>query len=182
MRMKCEHFLESYSDYVDGLLDEAAEIACDEHVTHCPSCSRYARVMQEGVDLLRELPAAKPATDFSPRLTHRLYHVADNIPWAVAHPGGSAAVLAVAAVGLLSLFWLPFATQIPVEVEFAPVAVDAPEVTPVAALFQPPPHLSMPEAELLPLAGRAAFAVVPARLEFAAEILASTSDSTQPGR
>jgi len=182
MHMKCEQFLESYSDFVDGLLDQSADVACEEHETRCPSCSRYARVMREGVDLFRDLPAAETASDFSPRLRHRLYHVEDNIPWAAAHPGGSAAILAVAAVGLLSLFWLPFATQIPVEVQFAPVAVDTPEDVPVASLFQPGPHLESPTVKLLPLAGTTAFAVAPARIEFTTGIRASATDSTQQGR
>jgi hypothetical protein len=134
--MNCDEYLELYSDFIDGILDEAATAECTEHQDACRSCGRYARVMREGVDLLRNLPTAKPASDFAPRLRHRLYHVEDNIPWAAAHPGGSAAVLAVAAVGLLSLFWLPFAAQIPVEVEFPPVAVDTPESPATPALFQ----------------------------------------------
>ncbi len=179
--MKCEHFLESYSDYVDGLLDQAATTAFGQHVGQCPSCSNYARVMREGVDLFRELPAAEPATDFTPRLQHRLYHVEDNIPWAVAHPGGSAAVLAVAAVGLLSLFWLPFATQIPVEVQFAPVAVDAPEVPARSPLFDEPPFLAPPRQSVLPTTTAAMFMVRRPRLVVPTATLAS-DDSSRPDR
>jgi len=177
--MKCEHFLESYSDYVDGLLEESAATACEEHADQCLSCSRYSRVMQEGVGLFRDLPAAHPASDFNPRLQHRLYHVEDNIPWAVAHPGGSAAVLAVAAVGMLSLFWLPFATRIPVEVEFAPVAVEAPENVPVDPLFQPGPHLETPAQPALLATSAAMFLVRRPRLVVPTATLASDA---QPGR
>ena len=180
--MKCEQFLETYSDYVDGLLDETSATACGEHEGECPSCSRYARVMREGVDLFRELPEAEPASDFTPRLQHRLYHVEDNIPWAVAHPGGSAAVLAVAAVGLLSLFWLPFATQIPVEVQFAPVAVDAPDPAESSPLFEEPPFLEPPRQPLLPATTTALFTVnrprlvVPATTTFVSESEPASTD------
>ena len=182
MHMKCEQYLESYSDYVDGLLDGSAAGACAEHASQCPSCSRYTRVMREGVDLFRDLPAAEPASDFTPRLQHRLYHVEDNIPWTVAHPGGSAAVVAVAAVGLLSLFWLPFATQIPVEVEFAPVAVQAPEAVPAASLFRSGPHLAPPRIQPFTLVGATGVAVAPARLDIPATTFPTATDSTQPRR
>lgn len=182
MRMRCEHFLESYSDYVDGLLDESAQSECTEHVDGCPSCSRYARVMQEGVDLFRELPSAEPASDFSPRLQHRLYHVEDNIPWAAAHPGGSAAILAVAAVGLLSLFWLPFATQIPVEVQFAPVAVQAPEVPDHSPLFQDGPFFEPPRQPVLPVTTAALFTVRQPRLVIPQATHARTAKPDRSGR
>ncbi len=178
--MTCEHFLESYSDYVDGLLDESAATACEAHAEACASCSRYSRVMQEAVGLFRELPPAEPAGDFTPRLQHRLYHVEDNIPWAAAHPGGSAAILAVAAVGMLSLFWLPFATRIPVEVEFPPVAVEVPENMPVHALFLPGPHLDPPAQPALVPTGAAMFLLRRPRLVVPTTL--ASEASSRPGR
>lgn len=179
--MNCEHFLESYSDYADGLLEDSAQSECTEHVDRCPSCSRYVRVMQQAVDVFRELPSAEPASDFAPRLRHRLYHVEDNIPWAAAHPGGSAAILAVAAVGLLSLFWLPFATQIPVEVQFAPVAVQAPDVPESSPLFQEGPFFEPPRQPVLSVATVSLIPVRRPRLVIPRTARESTSESVRPG-
>ncbi len=142
--MDCERFLERYSDFVDGLLDEARISECESHLEECPACARYSHVVDTGLRIFRDLPEAEPARDFAGRLRHRLYHVEDSIPWATRHPGGSAALFAVAAVGLLSLFWLPFATQMPVEVEFAPVAVAVPQSPAAAALFRGGPFFDTP--------------------------------------
>jgi hypothetical protein len=60
-----------------------------------------------------------------------------------ARPGGSAALVAVAAVGLLAIVWLPFASRIPVEVELAPVSVSAPApATEVPSLFSNGPFVT----------------------------------------
>ena len=52
-------------------------------------------------------------------------------------------MVAVAAVGLLALVWLPFASRIPVEVELAPVAVTAPSpADDVPSLFSDGPFVA----------------------------------------
>jgi hypothetical protein len=57
--------------------------------------------------------------------------------------GGGAALVAMAAVGLLAVVWLPFASKIPVEVELAPVAVTAPATgAEVPSLFSPGPFVT----------------------------------------
>lgn len=129
--MECKDFLEGYSAYRDGLVDEAQREAFRTHAERCDSCARYDRVVRKGTDVLRDLPQVDPPSDFLARLQHRIYHIEDGIPLSSAFEGGSAAVLAVAAVGLLALAWMPFAVQAPVEVELPAVAVDAPERPPV---------------------------------------------------
>ncbi len=100
----------------------------------------------------RALPGAATSPDFQPRLQHRLYHVDDAGKLSPRQHLGGAALVAVASVGLLAVTWLPFATRIPVEVELAPMAVEAPR--PVVAerqpgLFDRGPY--MPDRFLLPL-------------------------------
>ncbi len=132
--MECEDFLEGYSDYLDGLLDAAREVEFERHIEACEHCARYDRVVQRGLSLCRELPDIDGAPDFLPRLRHRIYHLEDGIPMSSVRPGGSAALVAVAAVGLLAFAWLPFATSVPVEVELPAVAARAPragEATPM---------------------------------------------------
>lgn len=142
--MECKDFLEGYSSYRDDLLDEPEKEAFRAHLECCESCARYDRVVRKGTRVLRELPPVDPPSDFLARLRHRIYHLEDGIPLSSSFPGGSAALVAAAAAGLLALAWLPIATHAPVEVELHPVAVDAPEVRRTAAgrdLVDPGPFM-----------------------------------------
>jgi anti-sigma factor RsiW len=143
--MLCERFLDDYSDYRDGLLPEKRRVEFEAHLKACPHCARYHRVMGRGVQLLCSMPSAESSDDFMPRLRHRLYNVDEG----VMHPyrrrfGGSAALIGVAAVGILALFWLPFAASVPVELELPAVAVEAPPRSAelVPALFRQGPFVS----------------------------------------
>lgn len=124
--MECKEFLEGYSSYLDGLVGEERRRAFRAHIDGCESCARYDRVVQRGLRVFRNLPRLDPPEDFLPRLRHRIYHIQDDIPLSSARHGGSAALLAVAAVGLLALAWLPIASQAPVEVQLPEVAVERP--------------------------------------------------------
>lgn len=123
--MECDEFISGYSSYRDGLLDTGREERFRDHLATCDSCSRYDRVVRRGTEVLRDLPRPEPSPDFLARLRHRLYHVRDDIPLNAARDGGTA-VVALAAVGLLAFAWLPFATQVSVEVELPAVAVEEP--------------------------------------------------------
>lgn len=124
--MECKEFLEGYSAYLDGVVSREEKEAFRQHLEACEACARYDRVVQRGIEIFRDLPRPDPSPDFLPRLRHRLYHIEDGIPFDSARHGGSAALVAVAAVGLMALAWLPFATRMPVEVELPTVAVEAP--------------------------------------------------------
>lgn len=144
--MRCEEFLEGYSDYLDGLLSQPERERFNEHLDGCDSCTRYDRVVQRGLTVVRSLPRVNPPSDFLPRLRHRIYHIEDDIPFSGARPGGSAALVAVAVVGLFAVLWLPFASHVPIEVELPAVAVErpAPEVAeerPLPSLFDPGPFV-----------------------------------------
>ncbi len=123
--MECDEFISGYSSYRDGLLGPEREERFRDHLSACDSCARYDRVVRKGTRVLRDLPRPEPSPDFLARLRHRLYHVRDGIPLS-ADRGGGPAVVAVAAVGLLAFAWLPFATQMSVEVELPAVAVEEP--------------------------------------------------------
>lgn len=123
--MECDEFIAGYSSYRDGFLDPGREERFRDHLEACSSCARYDRVVTRGTEVLRDLPRPEPSPDFLSRLRHRIYHVRDGIPLDGTR-GGSAAAVAVAAVGLLAFAWLPFATQVPVEVELPAVAVEGP--------------------------------------------------------
>lgn len=125
--MKCDQFLRGYSDFRDGWLDAAQRRKFEDHLQQCDGCRRYDRVVRRGVQVLRSLPAPSPSPDSLPRLKHRIFHEEDGLPLS-ASAGGSAALVAVATVGILALAWLPFALRTPVELELPTVSVDAPAV------------------------------------------------------
>jgi hypothetical protein len=124
--MSCDRFIELYSDFRDGVLgpQECAEL--EAHRESCPCCARYHRVMQRGLEILSTVPSAESSDDFMPRLRHRLYNVDCGVTESRKRFGGSAALIGVAAVGLLALFWLPFAATVPVEMELPPISAQAP--------------------------------------------------------
>ena len=156
--MECQEFLEGYSEYLDGRLAGEEGTPFEVHMDACDGCRRYDRVIRRGVKVWRSIPEVEPSPDFLPRLRHRLYHVDDAARLAAERPLGSAALVAVAAVGLLALAWLPFATQMSVEVQLPAVAVQAPAPASASApsLFGPGPFLS-PEASPTPSYARPAF-------------------------
>lgn len=125
--MDCTDFLEGYSDYLDGLLSPSEVERFEAHRRQCARCARYDRVVQRGLAIYRSLPDVDPSPDFLPRLRHRIYHLEDGSPLGSVRHGGNAALVAVAAVGLLAFAWLPFATSVPVEVELPAVAARTPE-------------------------------------------------------
>ena len=141
--MDCEEFLQGYSDYSDRLRTPEQLRDFESHMRQCQTCARYDRVVRQGIDLFRQLPRPDTSPDFLPRLRHRLYHIDDHTVLG-SRLGGGVALVAMAAVGLLAIVWLPFASRIPVEVELAPVAVTAP--TPPSAdlpsLFSPGPFVT----------------------------------------
>jgi hypothetical protein len=124
--MSCDEFIEVYTDFRDGLLDAEARERAEAHLAACPCCKRYHRVMQQGLDLLTSIPPAQSSEDFMPRLRHRLYNVDCGVTEGRRSFGGSAALVGVAAVGLLALFWLPFAASVPLEMELPAVSAHYP--------------------------------------------------------
>lgn len=125
--MECEDFLQRYSEFLDGRMAATDRETFEAHLRGCEDCARYDRVVQRGLFIYRNLPEIESSPDFLPRLRHRLYHIDDAERLSSGSPLGSAALVAVAAVGLLAFAWLPFATRISVEVELPPVAVEVPE-------------------------------------------------------
>ena len=140
--MDCEEFLQGYSEYADGLKTSDQLRQFELHLRSCPACAKYDRVVKQGIDLFRQLPRPDASPDFVPRLRHRLYHIDDHAVLG-SRLGGGAALIAMAAVGLLAIVWLPFAGKIPVEVELAPVAVTAPSSpAEVPSLFSSGPFVT----------------------------------------
>jgi hypothetical protein len=102
----CSEIIALHSDYLDGLLasHEAAQVQW--HLSSCPSCARYDRVVRRGAELVRELPEITPSEDFEERLRHRIFHLQDGAAIGSQRTAGVAATFAVASMIAL-LAWSP---------------------------------------------------------------------------
>lgn len=144
--MRCQEFIQGYSEYADDRLRPEERARFEAHRRTCGACDRYHAVLRRGLAEVRSLPTVRPSPDFLPRLQHRLYHVDDAGRLSGSRHLGSAALVAVAAVGFLALAWLPFATRMSVEIELPAVAVEAPvrslEVAPERSLFSSGPYVA----------------------------------------
>jgi anti-sigma factor RsiW len=146
--MLCVEFLEDYSDYCDGHMCAERRAEFEEHLAACPGCARYDRVLQRGVELLRALPGEGADEEFMPRLVHRLYNVDEGLHPTTHRFAGGAALVGVAAVGLLALFWLPFAASVPLELELEPLSARAPALAEPPALFRSGPFIAAVAVEV----------------------------------
>jgi anti-sigma factor RsiW len=70
--LSCSDCLARYSDYMDGVMDADTAAQWRSHLSTCPDCARYDRVLRRGLKLLSEQPSAEPADDFFLELNHRL--------------------------------------------------------------------------------------------------------------
>jgi hypothetical protein len=105
--MTCQECLERYSEFVDEVLDGADRERCRTHLERCPACARYHRVMQQGLNLAREMVPVQASPDFGERLQYRLYDEQDIRARQDRHgTTGTAVSLAVAATIAL-VAWAP---------------------------------------------------------------------------
>jgi hypothetical protein len=70
--LSCSGCLARYSDYIDGQMDAETAELWRSHLSTCPDCSRYDRVLRRGLKLLNEQPRAELPDDFLLQLNHRL--------------------------------------------------------------------------------------------------------------
>jgi len=141
--MDCANFIESYSEYRDGLLAEREEKRLREHADGCARCARYDRVISGGVGILQTLPRPEVSEDFLPRLQYRLFALEERRRRlrAYARRATVAGVFVFAGVGGLAVgtFLRPAS---PVH-ELPPIAAQAPRPAPeLPLLFRTGPLLT----------------------------------------
>jgi anti-sigma factor RsiW len=101
--MGCSEFLERYSDFTDGFLDEAGEVGMREHLGACPRCRRFDEAYQAGRGALTHLPRVSPSAGFRTRLEARLATEPADAETSFRYWSGAAgALLVVAVVGMVS--------------------------------------------------------------------------------
>jgi anti-sigma factor RsiW len=141
--MDCAKFIESYSEYRDGLLAEREQGMLREHADGCARCARYDRVISGGVGILQALPRPEVSDDFMPRLQYRLFALEERRRRlrAYARRASVAGVFVFAGIGGLAV-GTHLRPASPVY-ELPPVAAQAPRGAPeLPLLFRTGPLLT----------------------------------------
>lgn len=126
--MNCTEFLARFSDYRDGRMESEERARARAHLRECASCSRYRRVVEQGVELLCSREPIPVPDDFRPRLTHRLYHVDDDesLGFDRSSSGTSLAAALGMAVLLTAVAWSPVMRDAEPEVRLPAIVVSQP--------------------------------------------------------
>ncbi len=147
--MECEEFLEDYSDFLDGTLEEHSLTDYRYHLERCPSCAEYDRVMRRGLHLVRALDPPEAQADFLPRLQRRFFDLPARAVGVGVRPRNFAVASLLAAAALFALVSLPLLRPEVRALELPPVVIEAPEdAGAVASLWGPPPSFA-PTASFL---------------------------------
>lgn len=103
--MHCGQFRQFYSDFTDGLLDEAEEVAFHVHMAECIACRRFDAALEQGRSALRRMePPRADGGDFESRLFDRILRenqAERSEPVLRQFSGMAGAVLIVAVVGVM---------------------------------------------------------------------------------
>jgi hypothetical protein len=127
--MTCSEFQAHFSEYYDAAGDAQFMAAASSHLDGCSECRRYRNVVEQGIQILRAVPAPAVSGDFLPRLQHRIYHLEDGPALARGETAGSATTTttALAIAMLIALAaWSPALVRAP-EVAIEPIGVTQPE-------------------------------------------------------
>ena len=97
--MRCSDFLRLYSDFRDGLIEDARMNGqLGRHLAGCPSCQHYDASVRSGVQALRYSSyEMEPTPGFKERLRARIAAGAEPEVPATPSPAGVAALLMLAA-------------------------------------------------------------------------------------
>jgi len=70
--MNCQAFHQTFSDYLDGVLDAADAVRVRRHLEACKSCRRIEAAYRAGVAALRDAEGLCPPRELSVRILHRV--------------------------------------------------------------------------------------------------------------
>jgi hypothetical protein len=142
----CSRFLEGYSAYRDGELDDVVRAQFEAHRSECSSCARYDRVIRKGVELYLRCPEVTPSEDFLPRLQHRLYHIDEEMRAPARNSSGAQAAVTLAlAASIAAIAWFPTTQskermiELPAVAARAPLPPPAPMRIETRPFYLPPP-------------------------------------------
>jgi len=130
--MTCSEFLESYSDFRDGLIDDPGVARrLGDHLAVCPRCMQYDARVARGATLLRSFSDIEPSPRFRRELARRLTrsHLTLEEPVRPAPAGIMVGLMVATAIALV--VWTSG--------ERGAVAVPAVETAAARAAPSPPP-------------------------------------------
>lgn len=134
--MNCSEFLELYTDYRDGRLEDASVArSVREHLRDCDTCMRYDAIICRGVMTLRSTDELEPSRSIA---FCGLKVLPDSAEPGAPAPAKFAGALMIAAA-LALLLW----PQADAPVDSTPVARAEPE--------PPPPVFLLPQPQPLPV-------------------------------
>lgn len=124
---------------MDGGTREDFEI----HMSECASCARYDRLVGSGSAIYRDLTDIEPASDFLPRLQHRIFHIDEESARLGRRASGTSVIFTTAIAGMIGLAaWAPLVRPVKTAVELPPIAAHAPHPEdPTPVLFRSGPLL-----------------------------------------
>lgn len=112
----------------------------EAHLRSCPSCSRYARVVEQGVGEYRAAFAVEPSVDFIPRLQEQLL-VVDLETRMYGRPESSvtsAGVVLALVLLIATAAWIPVLRSRTAAMQLPPIAAHAPGADVFYSLFRNP--------------------------------------------
>jgi hypothetical protein len=72
MTPECGQIREKFSEYLDGELPEADQVALESHLRGCPECRRELKLLERTIRAVAELPARRPRPGFSQRVIEQI--------------------------------------------------------------------------------------------------------------
>ncbi|NIR45148.1 MAG: hypothetical protein GWN99_12260 [Gemmatimonadetes bacterium] len=137
--MDCEEFLQDYSDYFDWRLEEHSLCEYRLHLSNCPSCHEYDRVMRSGLHLIKNLEAPHSHPDITSRVQEKIAALNRRLGQRTGELGRALAVAGLTAVAVLLITSLPVFQPSGGTVELPPVVVDR-RLQAVPSVFGPAPR------------------------------------------
>jgi anti-sigma factor RsiW len=142
----CSTLIREFSDYRDGLMGPSRAASVEAHLRVCPSCSRYAEVVERGVGEYRNFSTIEPSADFLSRLQDRLHLVDVETRYASRSDSSLAAggVVVILVLLMAAAAWAPLARPRNAVLSLPPIAAHAPEPTAAMYSFFRRPTLVVP--------------------------------------
>jgi anti-sigma factor RsiW len=136
--MDCQDFLEEYSDYLDWRLEEHALVEYRRHVSSCPRCAEYDRVVRSSLQLVRGLDRPEASSEVLPRVQQRVHELYSDARGRWSDFGVALAAAGVTAVVVL----LVTSVAVPRQdaLELPPVVVEQARTDELPSVFGPAPR------------------------------------------
>jgi hypothetical protein len=181
--MDCEEFFEDYSDFFDWRLEEHSLADYRQHLSDCPTCREYDRVMRSGLHLIKDLEPPPSHSDIVSRVQDKISALHSRLGQRTGEMGRALAVSAATAIVVLLITSMPVFQPSRSTVELPPVVVDrGPHQSARPSVFGPAPRFrsSMSVLRAEPVGQTGLLATPPERISLFRTPLGRTSRESPP--